>query len=915
MAHRTGAEQAVNLQLERSLFDACVVLPAAERAAWLALHCSDPALRERIERLLRAHDDAEARGTLRSPVADIQADVRIGPYRLIERIGEGAMGEVYLAEQTAPVLRRVAVKVIKPGMDSREVIARFEVERQTLALMSHPSIAHIIDAGTTDAGRPYFAMEYVPGIPLTKYCDHHRLTIDARLALFLRICDAVQHAHQKGVIHRDLKPGNLLVTDLDGHPTPKVIDFGIAKAVSPGQQPSHAHTRIGHLIGTPEYMSPEQAQLSPLDVDTRADVYSLGVVLHELLTGALPFKTTDPNATPAMLVQELLTHNPAAPSARVRVKTPGPQESAAQRRLTQRQLAARLAGDLDWIVLKALEKDRNRRYGSPSELAADIRRHLADEPVIAGPPSTLYRMRKFAGRHRLALTLVSGLFVAAIGFGALMAHQAHEIARQRDEAKFQAQRAEASSEFMSLMLEEVGPGGRPLSPVELVDRGVELLNRQYGGDPRFVARMFLQMSRRYMDLGSTDKQAEILTRAETIARELKDDDLLAAVQCTIVGSELDANRFDESQQKMASATAVLARIPNPPVSTRVSCLRAQAEVAEMGRDSDAAIGHLNAARRLLEESGDTKGLAYNAVLTDLGGVYFRTNRFREALDLNLQSSAALDRNGRGGTLAKVTVTQNRASLLYRLGEVRRAQAVGLEALRRAQALRSGQPALPAMPIAYSITLNRLGETRQATELLSGARDQAQALGNEFWSAIASFHLGRSLLIAGKLDEAQAPLEDARRIWSRNEVPNADRLADLTRTFAELELARGRTGAAVALIEESLRRFRWPRDTRGNGIAAALIAASRIYLKNGDADKAVDMGESALKVAEGIARDARESADVGEALLVLAAARQARGDRAGARTLLERAITALSNGLGPEHALTREAQELLRSVAT
>ncbi len=287
----------MTLQTERELFEACVDLAAGQRTAWLEEHCGDSALRERVLRLLRAHDSAQERGSLeRSPIVTAR---RIGDFDLLERIGEGAMGEVWLAEQTAPVRRRVAVKIVKAGTGSREVIARFELERQALAMMSHPHIAHIVEAGTTDDGRPYFAMEYVPGIPLTKYCDQHRLGIDERLALFMLVCEAVQHAHHKGVIHRDLKPGNLLVTEIDGRPSPKVIDFGIAKAVALNQQPSRAHTMIGHLIGTPEYMSPEQAQLSPLDVDTRADVYSLGVVLHELLTGALPFKTSDPNATPA----------------------------------------------------------------------------------------------------------------------------------------------------------------------------------------------------------------------------------------------------------------------------------------------------------------------------------------------------------------------------------------------------------------------------------------------------------------------------------------------------------------------------------------------------------------------------------------------------------------------------------------
>ncbi len=297
------------------------------------------------------------------------------------------------------------------------------------------------------------------------------------------------------------------------------------------------------------------------------DVYSLGVVLHELLTSTLPFRTTNPNATPAMLVQELLTHNPAAPSARVLETAGEKQDCAAHRQLTPRQLAARLKGDLDWIVLKALEKDRNRRYGSPAELAADIRRHLANEPVTAGPPSAMYRLRKFVSRHHIALSIAGGIFGATVLFGVLMARQANELKIQRDEALFQAQRAEASSEFMSLMLEEVGPGGRALSPIELVDRGTDLLSRQYGSDPKFAVRMFLQMSRRYADLGSTDKQQEVLTRAETLARELKDDELFAAVACTIASSGLQG-RLEEVKPRIEAARVALARLSDPPVRTR-----------------------------------------------------------------------------------------------------------------------------------------------------------------------------------------------------------------------------------------------------------------------------------------------------------------------------------------------------------
>lgn len=897
----------MTLQTERELFEACMDLAPGQRTAWLNEHCGDTPLRERVLRLLRAHDSAQERGALeQSPVVTAR---RIGGFDLLEKIGEGAMGEVWLAEQTAPVRRRVAVKIVKAGTGSREVIARFELERQALAMMSHPNIAHIVEAGTTDDGRLYFAMEYVPGIPITKYCDQHRLDVDARLALFILVCEAVQHAHQKGVIHRDLKPGNLLVTEIDGRPSPKVIDFGIAKAVALDRQPSHAHTMIGHLIGTPEYMSPEQAQLSPLDVDTRSDVYSLGVLLHELLTGALPFKTSDPNATPAMLVQELLTHDPAAPSSRVRVAAPEPQQSATNRGLTSRQLAARLAGDLDWIVLKALEKDRNRRYGSPAELAADIRRHLANEPVVAGPPSTLYRMRKFAVRHRLPLTLAAGVFVAAIVFGAMMAWQAHEVALQRDEARFQAQRAEASSEFMSLMLEEVGPEGRPLSPLDLVDKGVQLLDRRYGADPQFAARMLMQMSRRYMDLGSTEKSGQVLVRALAIAREVDDPDLLADVECTTVRATLDANQYDLAKEHMESARAALARVAHPPVVTEVDCLRAEADMAETQRDFATAEANLRQAQKLLERNDNTRGLVYHAVLTDLGALLFRTSRFREALVLNDITSEALDRNGRGGTLGRITVSNNRASLLLRLGEVTAAEAAGAEAIRRAQRLRGSQPATPQQAVAYSITLNRLGRQDEARKLLTAAREQARVLGAEFWTVIAEYHLARSLLLAGRPDEARPLLDEVRTVWSANATANRDRLADLYRTQSEIELLQGNVAQARSSIDQSLAHFGYPKADPAPFLSAALTTAAQIYAKSGELEKAESYAAAALRLAESIARDPLQSADVGEALFVMASVKRARGDATAAADYAGRAVQALSNSLGQQHRLTHDAAAL------
>ncbi|HSN70370.1 MAG TPA: serine/threonine-protein kinase, partial [Steroidobacteraceae bacterium] len=282
----------MSLSRERELFEACLELDGAARAALLARECTSPAERARIEALLDAHERAADSPTSVIEQAATLIEARVGPYRLLERIGEGGIGEVYLAEQTEPVRRRVAVKILRAGMDSREVLARFDLERQTLALMEHPNVARILDAGTTTAGQPYVVVEYVPGVPITRYCDDAQLGIDERLELFKAVCAGVQHAHQRGIIHRDLKPSNILVTELDDEPVPKIIDFGIAKATTPQLDVAQPHTRLGHLVGTPDYMSPEQAELSPLDIDTRADIYALGVVLNELLTGGLPYPSS-----------------------------------------------------------------------------------------------------------------------------------------------------------------------------------------------------------------------------------------------------------------------------------------------------------------------------------------------------------------------------------------------------------------------------------------------------------------------------------------------------------------------------------------------------------------------------------------------------------------------------------------------
>ena len=454
-----------NMKLE-ALFEAAVALDTdGQRAAYLDRACPDPELRREVESLLAAHqnpDSVLAERTIRvEPASSENVGTVIGRYKLLETLGEGGCGVVWLAEQKEPVRRKVALKVIKLGMDTKQVVARFEAERQALALMDHPNIAKVLDAGTTEAGRPYFVMELVRGIPVTQFCDENKLATRERLDLFIKVCHAVQHAHQKGIIHRDLKPSNVLVTLHDGVPVPKVIDFGIAKATQQELTDKTIHTMFQQFIGTPAYVSPEQAEMSGLDIDTRSDIYSLGVLLYELLTGVTPFDGKELLASGLDEMRRTIREKePVRPSTRISHLQAT--SSSAQRATCHSSLAT----DLDWIVMRCLEKDRARRYETANGLAADLKRHLNGEPVVARPPSTTYRFQKMVRRNKLAFAaagavlaaLVLGLAVAVIGLGrerqakrrAVVAEQ--DAVTERNNAVAQRQRAEASERESRLNL-------------------------------------------------------------------------------------------------------------------------------------------------------------------------------------------------------------------------------------------------------------------------------------------------------------------------------------------------------------------------------------------------------------------------------------------------------------------------------
>src|SRR2546423_14274567 len=418
---------------ERDIFVAALQKEdPAERQAYLDEACArQPELRQQVENLLRLHEGAgsflekpaaKSAATGAIPAAAEQASspeapgAIIGPYKLLQQIGEGGMGTVFMAEQMHPVQRKVALKLIKPGMDSRQVIARFEAERQALAMMDHVNIARVFDAGATEAGRPYFVMELVHGVPITKYCDDNHLTPRERLELFVPVCNAIQHAHQKGIIHRDIKPSNVMVTLYDGKPVPKVIDFGVAKATEHKLTERTLFTQYGTMVGTLEYMSPEQAEMSALGVDTRSDIYSLGVLLYELLAGSTPLsRKRVKEAAHGEILPIPKEEEPPKPSTRLSDSGAALASISAQRHTEPAKLSKLMRGELDWIVMKTLEKDRNRRYETAKDFAADLQRYLNDEPVQACPPSAGYRLRKFVRRNKGPVLTVAVVLLALVG--------------------------------------------------------------------------------------------------------------------------------------------------------------------------------------------------------------------------------------------------------------------------------------------------------------------------------------------------------------------------------------------------------------------------------------------------------------------------------------------------------------------
>jgi eukaryotic-like serine/threonine-protein kinase len=932
-----------------------------ERQAYLDAACAgDNALRQQMESMLAAHErdgafleqpavagapellalgagaapdpGPDAVTTVVVPILEKVGD-RIGRYKLLQQIGEGGCGVVYLAEQEEPVRRQVAFKVIKLGMDTKDVIARFEAERQALALMDHPNIAKVFDGGATDTGRPYFVMELVRGVRITEYCDQHNLPTSQRLQLFIQVCHAIQHAHQKGIIHRDIKPSNVLVNLHDDVPAPKVIDFGIAKAIGERLTDKTVFTRFDQVVGTPAYMSPEQAGLSSLDIDTRSDIYALGVLLYELLTGRTPF---DARALLQAGLEEMLRcireTEPPKPSTRLSKLQREELTTTAQRRQTEPpRLLYQVRGDLDWIVMKCLEKNRARRYETANGLAADIERHLKHEPVSAGAPGALYQCRKFIRRNRAVLATASALVLLLAGgvvvstWQAVRARRAErtqsQLRRQAEGEKLKAQTEAAKSQqvaqFLQDMLKGVGPSvalGRDTKMLrEILDKTAERVSKDLTNQPEVQIKLLDTLGKVYSELGAYQKAEDMFRLTLARAQDLhgKEHPATATALNNVARMLYERGKLDEAETASREALSMNMALKHPAVAASLDnlaeVLLRRGKLAEAETCSRKALA-------MLEEPFGPEHLEVATSLNNLSGVLQAQGKSAEVETLR-RRALAIFRKCLGDEHPTVaTSMHNLAAILEHRDQLAEAEKLYRQTVDLRQKLLGPEhPELASSLNNLGWVLQRRGKLAESEKLHREALAMREKLlGREHLSVAASLDdLGWVLQAQNRLSEAEPLLRQALAMRKKLLVPPH---ADVAESLSRLGSVRQRQkdlAEAETLLREALDMRKTLFGAVHPGVASSLNKLARVLREQDKLEEAEIRYRQALEAFEKL--HGPEHANVGGTLNNLAVVLVQRGKLAEAEDCSRKALDIGKKIFGPKHPNVANALISLGSV--
>ena len=874
--------KAVELHLDRLL-----EMHETEWDGYLSrLEHAEPNVVAALREMMADRRHLEAQGFLETslvkPPDQAQVGTQVGAYTITALIGRGGMGEVWLAQRSDGRFEgKFALKFLETYSTYPAALERFQREGRLLARLAHAHIARLIDAGVTEPGRPYLILEYVQGTRIDDYCAKRSLSIEARVRLLLDVLAALAHAHSNLVIHRDIKPTNILVTE-GGEA--KLLDFGIAKLVGTEAESAADSpvTRIEDAAFTPEYAAPEQI-LGELP-STATDVYQMGVLMFTLLTGRLPVGAQ--GTTRAQRIKAALDENPP----RMSEVAPAVARKALQ-------------GDLDAIVSKALRKLPRERYGTAAALADDLKRYLNSEPVAARANLLAYRMQKFVGRYRGAVIGTATAAIALIMATAFALYQMREAQIQRDQSREQARRAELQAEFVTLMMSNVGD--KPTTAEQLLDAGNKLVTQHYTDDPVFRMSAMLNLAARYGDIGVTPKEYSLLLDADQIAHGLKDWSMISRAECGLAETEIDLGHLDRAASWIASAKSAMGHVPNQNPLYLEDCMEADADVIDARGNSTAATQIAGQALALLEQSGATHDPRYAELLGRIAGYYKGAGDTHKGFEYVERALTAIERNGLGDTDAAMTAQHNVASSLIQFGLLKEGCSREGRLVDRLES--TGRTVIPAMSVLHGTCLLRAGDESGALAWYDKGVSTAVAQQDRDLEAYARLSRGRTLTALKRFDDAAAELD---RAGSAGEAPEGSSTSvRLQIARAELLLAERRYAEGARTLQSIAASIRANPKSAGFLLAGALLDATRAALALGQYAEASRLAQEALTETRRKARDPDVSADVGEASLLLAKAKKALDDAPAAHDAARQAVVSLTSSLGADNALTRDALAL------